>query len=268
MYEELYAQVSRACCCITVFLADELISEGTGFAISKDGAVFTAAHVVTGRMPIRESDYREPTLKVLAKFPDIPVIEYRIAICGIHIEVPSFTSNVQIDQALLLPAAPVVFPFEPFTIGAPPRLGEEVFFAGYSDELELPFRLERILKPETNGAREFLEAMKRGYRADMTGPLVKRGVIGNARRVFTSEAVTNTEIECEIFYVDNSMHSGASGGPFVNRRGQAVGVIAQRATTSAAQSSDPSLLVPSGSTVGLGLQTIPAIYRRLQARAA
>ena len=268
MYEELYAQVSRACCCITVFLADELISEGTGFAISKDGAVFTAAHVVTGRIPIRESDCRDPALKVFAKFPGIPLIEYRIAICGIHIEVPSFTSNVQIDQSLLLPAAPVLFPFEPFTIGAPPRLGEEIFFAGYSDELESPFRVERLLKPETTGAREFLEAMQRGYRADMTGPLVKRGVVGNARRICTSEAATNTEIECEIFYADNSMHSGASGGPFVNRRGQAVGVIVQRATTSAAQSSDPSLLVPSGSTVGLGLQTIPAIYRRLQTKAA
>lgn len=268
MYEELYTKISRACCCITVFLADELISEGTGFAISKDGGVFTAAHVVTGRMPIRESDYRDPTLKVFAKFPGIPVIEYRIAICGILIEVPSFTSNVQIDQSLLLPATQVTFPFEPFTIGAPPRLGEEVFFAGYSDELELPFRLERLLDPETSGAREFLDAMQRGYRADMTGPLIKRGVVGNARRVCTSEAATNTEIECEVFYADNSMHSGASGGPFVNRQGQAVGVIVQRATTSAAQSSDPSLLVPSGAAVGLGLQTIPAIYRRLQARAA
>ena len=168
----------------------------------------------------------------------------------------------------MLPAAPVLFPFEPFTIGVPPRLGEEIFFAGYSDELESPFRVERLLKPETSGAREFLEAMQRGYRADMTGPLVKRGVIGNARKICTSEAATNMEIECEVFYADNSMHSGASGGPFVNRRGQAVGVIVQRATTSAAQSSDPSLLVPSGSTVGLGLQTIPAIYRWLQMKAA
>lgn len=264
MYEELYAQVSRACCCITVFLADELISEGTGFAISKDGAVFTAAHVVTGRMPIRESDYRDPTLKVFAKFPGIPVIEYRIAICGIHIEVSSFTSKVQIDQSLLLPATPVLFPFEPFTIGAPPRLGEEVFFAGYSDELELPFRMERLLKPEINGVQEFFDAMQRGYRADMTGPLIKRGVVGNARRICTSEAATNTEIECEVFYADNAMHSGASGGPFINSRGQAVGIIVQRATTSAAQASDSSLLVPSGSTIGLGLQTIPAIYKRLQ----
>ena len=263
MYEALYTQIARACCCITVFLADELISEGTGFAISQDGALFTAAHVVTGRVPIRESDYRDPAVKVFAKFPNLPVIEYRVAICGIHITVNAFSEQVQIDQALLLPASVVQLPFPPFTIGAPPRLGEEVFFAGYSDELELPFRVDKLVRPETSGAKEFLEAMHRGYRADMTGPLIKRGVTGNVRRVSTFEASTNTEIECEVFYVDNSMHSGASGGPFVNRSGQAVGVIVQRATTSAAQSSDPKLLVPSGATVGLGLQTLPAMYRRL-----
>ncbi|MBU6392816.1 MAG: trypsin-like peptidase domain-containing protein, partial [Planctomycetes bacterium] len=175
----------------------------------------------------------------------------------------AFKELVQIDQALLLPANPVQFPFPPFSIGAPPQLGEEVFLAGYSDELELPFRLERLLKPEVAGAAEFFQAMQRGYLADMTGPLVKRGVVGNVRRISTSEAATNTEIECEVFYVDNSVHSGASGGPIVNRNGLAVGVIVERATTSASQASNPNLVVPSGATVGLGLQTIPAIYRRL-----
>lgn len=263
MYESLYQQISQACCCITVFLGEELLGEGTGFAISQDGAVFTAAHVVTCRMPIRESDYKDPAIKIYAKFPGVPVLEYNVSICGIHISVDSFTEVVQIDQALLFPAQPVQFPFAAFTIGSPPRLGEEVFFAGYSDELELPFRVDRLLKPETTGATGFFQAMQRGYRADMTGPMIKRGVAGNVRRIGTVEAATNIEIECEVFYIDNSIHCCASGGPIVNRNGLAVGVIVQRATTSASQSSDPNLLVPSGATVGLGLQTIPAMYRRL-----
>jgi hypothetical protein len=263
MYESLYQRIVTACCCITVFLDDELLGEGTGFAISADGAVFTAAHVVTCRMPIRESDYKDPAVKIFAKFPGIPLIEYCVSICGIHITVDSFSEVIQIDQALLFPKSAVLFPFSPFTIGAPPKLGEEVFFAGYSDELAIPFRVDRLLKPETVSAREFFDAMQRGYRADMTGPMIKRGVVGNVRRIGTLEAETNTEIECEVFYLDNSMHFGGSGGPIVNHNGLAVGVIDQRATTSASQASDPSLLVPSGSTIALGLQTIPAMYRRL-----
>lgn len=263
MYESLYHQISNACCCITVFLGDELIGEGTGFAISSDGAVFTAAHVVTCRMPIRESDYKDPAVKIYAKFPGIPLLEYRAAICGINITVDSFSEPVQIDQALLFPVHQIQVPLTPFTIGEPPKLGEEVFFAGYSDELELPFRVDRLLKPETIGASEFFKAMQQGYRADMTGPMIKRGVTGNVRRIYVSEAATNTEIECDVFYVDNSMHCGASGGPVVSCSGLAIGVIVQRATTSASQSSDPKLLVPSGSTVALGLQTVQAMYQRL-----
>lgn len=263
MYKSLYSQIAKGCCCITVFLGDECLGEGTGFAISQDGAVFTAAHVITCRMPIRESDYKDPRLRIYAKFPGVPLLEYRVAICGIHITVEQFKKTVQIDQALLFPIQPVHLPFAPFTIGEPPRLGEEVFFSGYSDELELPFQVDRLLKPETAGAKEFFEAMQRGYRADMTGPMIKRGVVGNVRRICTSEVATNTEIECEVFYIDNSIHSGASGGPIVNNKGLAVGVIVERATTSASQSADPSLLVPSGATVGLGLQTIPAMYKWL-----
>lgn len=265
MYEALYQNISRACCCINVFLKDELISEGTGFAISQDGAIFTAGHVVTGRMPILEADYKDPNVRIYVKFPGIPTHEYRVAICGIHISVDSFRKILQIDQALLLPCTPITFPFTPFTIGAPPKLGEEVFFAGYSDELELPFQVDKLLKLETNGAKEFFAAMERGYRADMTGPMVKRGVTGNVRRIGTFESSTNTEIECEVFYIDNSIHSGASGGPVINRKGLAVGVIVQRATTSASQETGDKLLIPSGATVGLGLQTIPLIYQRLGA---
>lgn len=263
MYASLYQQIARACCCITVFLGDELLGEGTGFAISADGAVFTAAHVVTCRLPIRKSDYKDPAIKIYAKFPGIPLLEYRAAICGIDISVDSFDEAIQIDQALLFPAQTVAFPFAPFTVGAPPVLGDEVFFAGYSDELELPFRVDRLLRSETRGASEFFAAMQRGYRADMTGPMSKRGVVGNVRRIGAVEAITNTIIECEVFYIDNAMHCGASGGPVVSRDGLAVGVIVVRATTSASQPSSPNLRVPSGSTLALGLQTVPAMYLRL-----
>ncbi|WP_373988112.1 serine protease [Duganella sp. BuS-21] len=263
MYETLYEQISRACCFISVFLDGELIGEGTGFAISSDGAVFTAAHVITCRTPIKESDYRDPALKIYVKFPGVPVLEYHVALCGITLQIPQFKDNIQLDQALILPRSPVQLPFSPFTVGSPPRLGEEVFFAGYSDELELPFNVDRLLKSETEGADEFFQAMQKGYRADMTGPMIKRGVVGNIRRIHASQSVNDLKLECDIFYLDNSVHSGASGGPVVNRNGCAVGVIVQRATTSVSQAAAPGLFVPSGATVGLGLQTLPAIYKWL-----
>jgi hypothetical protein len=227
--------------------------------------VFTAAHVVTCRMPIRESDYKDSSIRVYAKFSSLPPIEYRIAICGIHISDPVLTQAAQIDQALLYPASPVQLPFQSLQIGPPPRLGEEVFFAGYSDELELPFGLDRILNPSSAKAAEFRQAMQRGGRAaNMTGPMIKRGVVGNVLIVSTREHPSNEEITCNVFYIDNGIHSGASGGPVFNQSGIAIGVVVQRATTSASQAADSNLLVPSGSTVALGLQTVPLMRRRVR----
>lgn len=263
MYESAYKRASQACCSITVFQGEELLGEGSGFAISADGLVVTAAHVVTCRMPIRESDYKDPTVRIFAKFPNFSLIEYRVAICGIHISDAALTQAAQIDQALLCPISQVKLPFPPFQIGQPPSLGEEVHFCGYSDELELPFGIHRLLEPTSSVAVQFRQSLhRRGRAQNVAGPMIKRGVVGNVLIVSTKERQSNEEITCNVFYIDNGIHSGASGGPVFNREGQAVGVIVQRATTSASQAADSSLLVPSGSTVALSLQTVPFMYRK------
>lgn len=265
MYHDLYTKVSKACCYLTVFLGDEKISDGTGFAFNPSGQVITAGHVVTGRMPIRVEDYRDPAVRIFAKFPGRSLIEYRVGFCGITIILEAFSKPIQIDQAVLIPViAQTDIPIIPARI-MPPRLGEQVFFAGYSDELELPFLVDKLLKPEVNGSSEFFSAMNKGYLADMTGPLIKRGVIGNVRRICAENTADMITIECDVFYIDNSIHSGASGGPIFNNNGEAVGVITKRAITSASQSQYPGLEVPSGATIGLSLQAVELACRRISA---
>lgn len=265
MYETLYSQITKPLCSILVYLDDELISDGSGFVINNDGIVFTAAHVVTGRMPIQERDYKDPNAKIFVKFKNMPAVEYCVGICGLNIGTSSFTENLQIDQALLVPKNPINLSFEPFIIGSPPKLGEEVCFAGYSDELQVPFQIDRLIKPDTVDL-EFGVGVRRGHNSDITGPMIKRGVVGNLLNIETIENATDQKVRCAVFYIDNGIHSGASGGPIVNRQGQAIGVIVQRATTSASQSQDAGLAVPSGATVGLScLHTIPVMLRRLAA---
>jgi Trypsin-like peptidase domain len=264
-FQPLYERVSRACCYITVFLGDEKISDGTGFAFRSDGQVITAAHVVTGRSPIRKEDYLDPRIRIYAKFVGIPLLEYRVLLCGINVHVQgAFTEPVQLDHALLAPKEPSsqTIPYIP-ALTHPPALGQEVFLAGYSDELELPFSVARVLSSGFNGAAEFLQAMERGYMADMTGPLIKRGIVGNVRRVVAQDMAANITLECDVFYVDNSVHDGASGGPVFDGSGNAVGVITMRATTSGSQPKYPNLRLPSGATVGLSLQPLELACRRI-----
>lgn len=54
MFKNLYEKIQRCCGYVTVFEGDEVISEGTCFSFTDTGEVITAAHVVTGRMPIKK----------------------------------------------------------------------------------------------------------------------------------------------------------------------------------------------------------------------
>lgn len=255
LYKELYSNISQSCCLITVFLEDEVISKGTGFCFLPTGEILTAAHVATSRLPIRQDDVTDPDVRIFAKFPNIPVLEYKIDFCAITIHVAAFKEPIQLDIAVLRPATPLSITLKNLNANVnPPSLGEEVFMAGFSDELELPFLIDHILDKQFHGAKEFLEAMKKGYLADMTGPLIKRAVVGNTRRIQASNS--DFAIECDVMYLDNNMHSGASGGPIVNDKGDVVGLITQRAMTNVSQEEAPNLRVPSGSAIGISLQPL------------
>lgn len=251
MLEKLYRRISPACCYITIFLNEEKISEGTGFAFTPDGQVLTAAHVVAGRFPVRPGDYTTPGLKIFCKFPEVPVAEYAVAMGCPEIQVPGFKSNVQLDMMALRPKVPFSHPVHWLPVPLEtPRLGQRVFMAGYSEELRLPFDVDRLLSPETAGADTFREAMEKGYQADMTGPLFKQGHIGNIRRILASGS--HGTLECDVMYVDNAMHTGASGGPLFNETGQAIGVLTQRAVTTV-DVGEEKTRIPSGSTVAISL---------------
>ena len=103
MYNHLYNFISKACCVITVYSEDEKISEGSGFCVFPTGEIITAAHVVTGRMPIRSEDVTDHKVRIFAKFANHPLIEYQVKLCAVTIKVGGFSEDVQIDIAVLVP---------------------------------------------------------------------------------------------------------------------------------------------------------------------
>ncbi len=268
MYNKIYENIKSSCGYVTVVLDGETISQGTCFAYTHDGEVITAAHVVTGRMPIRLEDYTDPNAKIFVKFPGRPVIEYFVHFCSVGINVDAFSETIQLDIAALAPKEKQsgVFNYLPTSL-TPPQLGEKVFLSGFSDDLSLPFNLNRIANKDFPGMQEFLSAMQSGYIADMMGPMTKCAIVGNHVRIHASNSEQNISADFSLFYMDNGVNSGASGGPIVNEAGEAIGVISQRAVTSASQSSDTSLKVPAGATIGLSLEPMETV-RQIKLRQA
>ena len=260
MYHELYKKISESVGLLTVFLDGEKISQGSCFCFLDTGEVITAAHVITGRNPIKQEDVQDPSVQYFIKFPNVPLLEYTVSFCAITVHVDSFKEPIQIDMAVLQPKRnyEVEYPVLPINVN-PPRLGDQVFLAGYSDELKLPFLIDRIIYKDHQGVDDFLQAMAKGYAADMTGPMIKRAYVGNHVVAGANNSHENFSLTCDILYLDNGMHSGASGGPVVNESGVAVGIITQRAITSASQYDAPSLDVPSGSTIAISFQSLLAL---------
>ena len=266
MFKNLYERIQSCCGYVTIFEGDEVISEGTCFSFTAEGEVITAAHVVTGRMPIKKEDYTHPQQKIFIKFPELPLVEYIVSFCSFEINVPAFNEAIQLDIASLRPKEKQTFdfPFLQASINSL-SLGQRVFVAGYSDEINIPFSIEKIIDPKSFGADKFIKAIKEeGYLADMTGPIIKQGYVGNIRRIFANDISQNIQIETDVFYIDNGMHSGASGGPIVNEEGVALGVLTQRAITPAHQSTDSQLTVPSGSSIGISLQILKTVHEIIQ----
>ncbi|WP_341772354.1 serine protease [Burkholderia gladioli] len=183
----------------------------------------------------------------------IPVAEYAVGMCCPEIQVQGFKSNVQLDMAVLNPKVRFSHPVHRIPVPLEmPRLGQRVLMAGYSEELRLPFDVDRLLSPATEGADAFMAAIEKGYQADMTGPLIKQGHVGNIRRIVVTTEGSGT-LECDVMYIDNAMHPGASGGPLVNERGEAIGILSQRAVTTVDVGTEGSTRVPSGCTVAISL---------------
>jgi len=267
MRPEVFDRAREACCYITVTLDGEVISAGTGFAFTGTGEVLTAAHVVTGQWPINPKHYTDPDQVVYCKFRNLPLMEYRVVFCGIDLRVPVFTGPAQIDLAVLVPKMPAPSAVQYLRARVvTPRLGDKVIMAGFSEELQLPFDVDRILEHDVPGAKEFRNAMRTGYMADMMGPLIKSGIIGNIVVASAENIQLSDRIDCQVMYIDNSMHRGASGGPVINEDGDVIGVLSFRAVARL-DIAQERVDVPSGCTVAVGLAPLEFMMRRNAASA-
>ena len=247
---------------VKAYEGEEVFSTGTAFCFNKHGSLITAAHVLDNGKPFRENEIVEKKIYFTAqRKKEIPYL-YRTDICGIHIEWPNgpIKDQIYIDLAILSPVKHRQnVPY--LKMNDDKRfVGQEVIMAGFPDEIEFPLKLDENLD------REYLKDKQSDkeldYNLDQLQVLLmmqKSGMIG-----FTDDIIIGTnnpenfKLVVGVDYIDNGMHSGASGGPIVNDNGEVIGVISKRAVTriSSFNREMPSLEIPSGSTLSVSPKTI------------
>lgn len=253
--------LERTTYALEVYQGDEKYSEGSGFCWNENGMLITAAHVITGRTPIKEEDWRDPEVKILARTKDSDYMQYEPALCGITVNFPGpLKEPLQIDLALLKPVEPrsgvdnLEIAYERW-----PRAGTPVLMAGFPDELETPLLWTKAINYEYPPIKEAAGETERIVERVGQLLMVKSGMIGHVSDIsFDPDGSGVKTLEAGVYYIDNAMHSGASGGPVVDERGMVIGTISKRAVTTVAfpELESPNKELPSGSAMAVSPFTV------------
>ena len=224
--------------------AENSIGTGSGVAINAKGDLLTAAHVVTGRIPIKPEDVNDPSVTIVAKTKTGQFNQYYPVLCGVGIQNSLTKEPITVDLALLRPLSTQNdVPFLRLN-RKPIKVGLEVLMAGFPDDMELPLSVDQTLDMTQPEVQFILPSLQI---ARLQLLMIKSGMVGYENRVTLTDG--KLTLEGQVFYVDNQLHSGASGGPVVNQDAEVIGIITKRAITSVSYLETPNLGVPSGSTV-------------------
>lgn len=224
------------------------IGIGSGIAINAKGDLLTAAHVVTGRIPVRTEDVKDPNVIILAKTKAGQFNQYYPVQCGVSLQNPLMKEPITVDLALLRPINTINdVPFLRLSRN-PVKVGLEVLMAGFPDDMDLPLSFDQTLdKSKVPFILPGLEILRHQL-------MIKSGMIGCENNVTLTDG--KLKLEGQMFYVDNQLHMGASGGPVVNQDAEIIGIITKRAITSVPYLETLNLRVPSGSTVAVSPRLI------------
>jgi hypothetical protein len=254
-------KLERTTYVVEVYQGEEKYSQGSGYCVHPEGFLVTAAHVVTNRLPIREEDWQDPAVSILARTSQGDFLRYEPVLCGITINFPGpLKEPLQIDLALLRPSEPRSGA-EHLQVAAErwPAVGTPVLMAGFPDELETPLLWTRAIDYEHPPIGESAEETRRKVERINQMLMVKSGMIGHRSDLTIDPDGTGRKtLDVGAYYVDNAMHSGSSGGPVVDGRGLVIGTIAKRAATKVPfpELRDPNKDVPSGSALAISTFTL------------
>lgn len=242
---------------VNVFLNDhegnlELISSGSAVSVSPSGIMLTAAHVVTGRLPIIDRDIKDITNQnaiILVQVENAGIVQCDAPLVGLSFALPDYLRRtIDFDLAIIKPVKTLPEPIPFVEISEIiPEIGSQVMMAGFSDDIRLPLEFDDALNRGHPEVQAQLPALKVFGRQLM----VRSGIIGQIYRLDVNDRAVNAKRMGAEMYIDNALHAGASGGPVIDDAGRLIGIVTMRAMTDVPYEETPNLRVPSGAAVAL-----------------
>ncbi len=244
---------------IILFNNNQIISSGTGIAITETGILLTANHVVKQYATLSNP-------KIIASAAsgagDILRHEYKPFLYNVsfNINMPEFAKPLGIDLAILQPIEKITEKVTFIELEDDiPLEGTTIIMAGFPDEIKPPLHFDKILNFENPELDEKRTEIEDFFKHLMCLVMMKSGMIGAIHKIklsgnsIISGIQKNINVEGADYWIDNASTYGASGGPVVNSSCKLIGILCEKGMTT-----EPyiDLEIPSGSTMALSHKLI------------
>ncbi|MBU2504038.1 MAG: serine protease [Nanoarchaeota archaeon] len=228
---------------------------GSGIVIKSDGMLLTANHVVAPCAKlINPRIFAHSAGGISHK-----KTEYRLRLFDVSFDIgmPNFAKPLLIDLAVLMPKEKIND--RPY-IETENELcveGQDMFMAGFPDEISPPLNFNRMLNFENSELAKSKEQIEIFFSSFMCLIMIKSGMIGGIQKVNISGKSQIKGFEKDIkangavYWIDNGSNHGASGGPVVDVNGKLVGIICEKGLTTQLITENSGIKVPSGATMAL-----------------
>jgi len=247
--KEICQKIKYAMRKVVITLDGNAISFGSGVVINPSGTLLTANHVL-------EDCLGEPKARIIVDGVEkIGQLEYKIRLGGVVLDInqPEFVKPINIDLAILEPIKAMK---SDFFVGLSDGLaseGEEVIMAGFPDDINPPLNFNKALNFDNPKLGEKKTEIEKFFENSMRFLMMKSAIVGNVQKVNIQDSQKHINISGGVYWLDNMVTYGASGGAVVDSSCKLLGIISEKGVTGGVDSANK---VPSGSTMALSHELI------------
>lgn len=244
---------------VIVVNGDVVTSAGSGIVINEDGSILTARHVIS------DNDGRAYLGKIKVSGLNTGGLQEYYSPLPLNLSfdmgVLNLINSINLDLIILKPVKPqsdiecIVLSDDRYDVG------DDVIMAGFPDDIDEPFHFMDNLNVDNPDIATLLMDYNSKYQFIFKQQMFKHSIIGNRQSIVFPKVLLErldgwkgpkeVSINGAIYWTDNHLTYGGSGGPLVNDNCELVGIMTEKAFTRLILDEPSNILIPSGTGMAL-----------------
>lgn len=238
-------------------------SAGSGVVIREDGLVLTARHVIA------DEDGNQYTGQIMVSGISSGGLKPYIVVSPnlkFDMDIPELMSPINFDLAILRPLPPQEKIDHIKLSDDLIDIGDDIIMAGFPDDIDEPLHFMDNLNINNPDIVKMLIEYNNKFKFFFNQLLFKHGIIGNRQNIIFEDVHLDKlvgwigpktiKIEGAVYWTDNHLTYGGSGGPLVNNNCELVGIITEKAFTKLILEEPSNVEIPSGTGMALSHKLI------------